>query len=122
MYDILNIMKKKASLLPTQQRILKELGDNIKLARLRRKISTEQVSLRANIARQTLWAIENGSPSVSMGAYLRVLHILGLERDLVHVAKDDELGRKLQDSRLIVKERAPKRVRSKKANDTEQTT
>lgn len=107
-------MKKKTVLLPKQQRILRELGENIKLARLRRKLSADQVSNRANIARKTLWAIENGSSTVSIGAYLQVLFILGLEKDLVNIAKDDELGRKLQDSRLIVKERAPKKTNLKR--------
>lgn len=106
-------MKKKTVLLPKQQRILQELGENIKLARLRRKLSTDQVSNRANISRKTLWSIENGSSTVSIGAYLQVLFILGLEKNLVNIAKDDELGRKLQDSRLIVKERAPKKTNLK---------
>jgi transcriptional regulator with XRE-family HTH domain len=110
--------KKTVLLLPKQHRILKELGENIKLARLRRKLSTIQVSKRANIARQTLWGIENGSSAVSIGAYLQVLFVLGLEKDLVNVAKDDELGRKLQDSKLIVKERAPKKGKSQNTNDT----
>ena len=102
-------MKKKTVLLPKQQRILRELGENIKLARLRRKLSADQVSTRANIARKTLWSIENGSSTVSIGAYMQVLFVLGLEKDLVNVAKDDELGRKLQDLKLLVKKRAPKR-------------
>jgi len=105
-------MKRKVILLPKHQRILKELGNNIKLARLRRKLSAEQVSVRANIARMTLYAIERGSSTVSMGAYAQVLFVLGLEKDLLNVAKDDELGRKLQDSELTVKERAPKRTKS----------
>ena len=105
-------MKKKVNLLPKHQRILKELGNNIKLARLRRKLSAQQVSIRANIARMTLYAIERGSSTVSIGAYVQVLFILGLEKDLLNVGKDDELGRKLQDSELIVKERAPKRNQS----------
>ncbi len=105
-------MKKKVILLPNQQKILRELGENIKLARLRRKLSTDQVSVRANISRKTLWAIENGSSTVSIGAYLQVLFVLGLEKDLVNVARDDELGRKLQDAKLIVKERAPKKDKS----------
>ena len=96
-------------LLPKARKILAELGENIKLARLRRKLSAEQVAERANISRPTLTSIEKGSASVSIGNYLLVLSVLGLEKDLLLVAKDDELGRKLQDARLIVKERAPKR-------------
>ncbi len=101
--------KKKIVLLPRTRRILLELGDNIKLARLRRKLSSEQVSERANISRPTLSAIEKGSPSVSIGLYLQVLQVLGFEKDLSSVAKDDELGRKLQDARIVTRKRAPKR-------------
>lgn len=88
---------------------LSELGENIKLARLRRKLSTEQVSERAGISRPTLYAIERGMPNVSIGMYFQVLSVLGLSDDLLNVAKDDELGRKLQDAKLVVKGRAPKR-------------
>lgn len=91
------------------KRILDNLGENIKLARLRRKLSTQQVSERANISRPTLSAIEKGSPKVSLGLYLQVLFVLGLADDFLKVAGDDELGRKLQDAKLMVKERAPKR-------------
>lgn len=101
-------MKKKTILLPKVARILAELGENIKLARLRRKFSTQLVAERANISRTTLHAIENGVSSVSMGSYAQVLFVLGLERDLLKVAMDDILGRKLQDAGLLVKKRAPK--------------
>jgi transcriptional regulator with XRE-family HTH domain len=91
------------------KRQLSELGENIKLARLRRKLSTEQVAERAGISRPTLHAIEKGMPNVSIGMYFQVLSVLGLSDDLLKVAKDDELGRKLQDAKLVIKERAPKR-------------
>ncbi len=71
--------REKPILLPKYQRILNELGKNIKLARLRRKYSSQQVSERANISRPTLLAIEKGSESVSIGLYLKVLVVLGLE-------------------------------------------
>lgn len=103
-------MKGKTTiLLPKIQKVLEELGENIKLARLRRKISTEQVAERAGISRSTLWMVEKGTSTVAMGTYLQVLFILGLEKDLLEVAKDDILGRKLQDAELLVKERAPKK-------------
>lgn len=101
--------KKKTVLLPKTRRILDELGENIKLARLRRKLSSEQVAERANISRPTLVAIEKGQPSVSIGSYLSVLQVLGLEKDFLSIAKDDELGRKLQDAGILVNERAAKR-------------
>ncbi|NEM97210.1 helix-turn-helix transcriptional regulator [Pontibacter burrus] len=102
--------KKKIIILPKTKRILTEMGENIKLARLRRKLSSEQVAERANISRPTLVAIEKGSPTVSIGSYLLVLQVLGLEKDLLSVAKDDLLGRKLQDAEIITSERAPKRI------------
>ena len=95
--------------MPSISRILKEFGDNIRLARLRRKLSAEQVAERANISRSTLWYVEKGSPRVAMGIYAQVLFVLGLEKDLLKVAADDAFGRKLQDAELTVKERAPKR-------------
>lgn len=111
MSEISNIMKLKSTiLLPSVQKVLEEFGENIKLARLRRKISTAQVAERANISRSTLWLIEKGTPSVAMGTYIQVLFVLGLEKDILQVASDDKLGRKLQDSELLVKERAPKRT------------
>lgn len=104
-------MKKEKHPLPSLQRILNEFGGNIKLARLRRKLSAEQVSERAGIARSTLWLIEKGTSSVAMGTYLQVLFVLGLEKDLLNMAADDKFGRKLQDASLIVRERAPKKLK-----------
>ena len=101
--------KKKMIILPKTTRILIQIGENIKLARLRRKFSAEQVAERANISRPTLSAIEKGMPTVSIGSYLLVLQVLGLENDFLFLAKDDILGRKLQDLGISVKERAPKR-------------
>ena len=101
--------REKPVLLPKYKKIIKELGENIKLARLRRRLSTSQISERANISRPTLYSIEKGSESVSIGLYLQVLAVLGLEKDLLLIAKDDELGRKLQDANLNTKARAPKK-------------
>ena len=99
--------KSKTVLLPKLTKILAELGENIKLARLRRRLTAEQVAERAGISRSTLWQVEKGLPSVSMGTYAQVLFVLGLENDLLVLGKDDILGRKLQDIGLLVKKRAP---------------
>lgn len=105
-------MKSKSNiLLPTASKILSQLGEDIKLARLRRKLSTEQVAERAGISRSTLWLIEKGTPSVTMGAYLQVLFVMGLEKNLLLMANDDVLGRKLQDADLLVKKRATKKTK-----------
>ena len=101
--------REKYTLLPRLTKILEELGEDIKLARLRRKISTAQVAERAGISRSTLWQIEKGLPNVSMGYYAQVLFVLGLEKNLSIMAADDVLGRKLQDAEILVKKRAPKR-------------
>lgn len=95
--------------LPKLERILKTFGEQIKLARLRRKLSSEQVAERAGISRSTLVKLEKGHVRVSIGHVLNVLSVLGLEKDFLQLAKDDELGRKLQDANLITKKRAPKR-------------
>ena len=100
--------KRNTILLPRAQKPISVLGENIKLARLRRKFSAEQVAERANISRPTLVSIEKGSPNVTIGAYVKVLSVLGLENDIMEVARDDNLGRRLQDAKLIVRERAPR--------------
>lgn len=105
--------REKIIVLPSLQRLTAELGENIRLARLRRKISTTMIAERAGISRNTLRAIERGDTSVTFGAYANVLLTLGLEKDLRLIARDDELGRKLQDAGLPTKARAPRLSRSK---------
>ncbi len=94
---------------PSVQRLLVELGENIRLARLRRRFSMQLVAERAGMSRTTLRAIENGAAGVTIGAYANVLHCLGLHADLGSLARDDELGRKLQDADLPTRQRAPRR-------------
>ena len=108
---IIHCMKVEQVILPKNQKILVTLGENLRLARLRRKLTTEQVAERASIGRMTLYKIEQGNPSVAMGSYLQVLFVLGLQNDLSLVAADDQLGRKLQDAGLTVQKRAPKQTR-----------
>jgi transcriptional regulator with XRE-family HTH domain len=92
---------KKQVLSPKYSSILETLGENIKLARKRRKLTTTQVAERADIARSTLYEIEKGSAKVAMGAYFNVLKTFGLQNDFLKLASDDELGRKLQDIELL---------------------
>jgi transcriptional regulator with XRE-family HTH domain len=99
----------KYLLMPRLTKNLEILGVNIKLARLRRKLSTAQIAERAGISRSALWQIEKGMPNVSMGYYAQVLFTLGLENDILKLAVDDELGRKLQDAEILPKKRAPKK-------------
>lgn len=92
---------KNIILMPKTKEILTKMGEQIRMARLRRRLSVNLVSERAGISRTTLWSIEKGSPSVAIGAYAAVLHALNnMDSDLLLIAKDDELGRKLQDLNL----------------------
>lgn len=105
-------MKSKgANYTQKQQNILARIGENIKLARLRRKLTVRSMAERAGIAVSTLSNIEDGSPSVSLGSYLQVLSILRLEEHLMLIADQDPLGRQIQDAGLIVKKRAPKKIK-----------
>ena len=90
---------------PTLEEILRVLGENIKLARLRRRITASMLAERAGMTRVTLRKIENGDGGVTMGAYAMVLFSLSLEKDLLLLAKDDVLGRKLQDIGLTTSKR-----------------
>ncbi len=93
--------KKKQHILPKYTHLLEQMGEHIKLARKRRKLTTNQVAERAGIARSTLYLIERGDASVAFGAYFNVLRVLGLQEDIVKLAADDDFGRKLQDLDLL---------------------
>ncbi|MCD8011095.1 MAG: helix-turn-helix domain-containing protein [Lachnospiraceae bacterium] len=102
--------KKSVVIMPRTREILEIMGEQIKLARLRRNLSMDLVAERAGISRATLWSVEKGSPSVSMGIYAAVLHALNnMDEDLLMIARDDELGRKLQDLNLMTGKRAGKK-------------
>lgn len=91
---------KKQAIFPRHQKILERMGENIKLARKRRKLTTAMVAERAGIDRSTLYHIERGNGRVSLGAYFNTLRVLGLHEDFLKLAADDEFGRKLQDLEL----------------------
>jgi transcriptional regulator with XRE-family HTH domain len=97
--DILN--SRKVILLPKYQKIFDGLGENIKLARKRRKLTAKQVAERAGIHRATLHRVEKGDPTVAIGIYFNVLKVLNLESDFSKIAEDDAFGRKLQDLDLL---------------------
>jgi len=104
-------MKKAAyNIMPKTEEILRVMGEQIKLARLRRDLTSELVAERAGISRSSLWKVESGNPAVAMGIYAAVLHALNdMDKDLLLIAKDDELGRHLQDMDLITRKRASRR-------------
>ena len=100
---------RKINLPAKVEKMLEGVGENIKLSRLRRRLTVDQVCERAGIGRTTLWLVESGAPNVVIGAYAQVLFVLGLEKDILKLASDDELGRRLQDADLEIKKRGPKK-------------
>ncbi len=95
--------KKTAAVQPSVRRALAELGENVRLARLRRGLTQALVAERAGMSRPTLRQIERGASSVTLASVANVLHALGLENDLRAIARDDEVGRKLADAALLRK-------------------
>lgn len=102
--------KKTISIYPSAAKELVMLGQRLRDARLRRRFSMETVCVRADISRPTLYKVENGDPSVAMGIYVQVLRVLSLVEDLGLLAREDLLGRRLQDEALPHRKRAPKKT------------
>ncbi len=100
-YNNIRMATRKQIILPQYVNLAQQMGENIKLARKRRKLTATQVAERAGISRTTLYQVEKGEPRVAMGAYFNVLRVLGLQQDLLKIASDDEFGRKLQDLKLL---------------------
>lgn len=89
------------------RRAIRKLGQDIRDARLRRRIPTQILAERASISRTTLYKVENGDVNVSMGIYATILFVLGLIDRVSELAdaREDTLGRQLEEERL------PKRIR-----------
>lgn len=92
--------KKTAALLPTTDELLRQFGERLRLARLRRQLSAKQLAERTGMAPMTLRGLERGGAGVTMGAYLAVMQVLGIEGDLSLLGRADPVGRELQDARL----------------------
>ena len=97
---------------PQEQRLLQDFGERLRLARLRRKLSSAVVALRAGISRTSLYKVEKGDPTATLGTYLRVMAVLGLDGDIHALAADDKVGRKLQDLALTTPAAKPRRSRT----------
>src|SRR5437773_10746108 len=95
--------RKVSPLLPSTEELLRQLGERMRLARLRRRLSAKHVAARAGMAPMTLRGVERGGSGVTMGAYVAVMQVLGVEKDLGLLAEADPMGRALQDARLSTK-------------------
>ncbi len=104
---------KQPPVYPAQRRILTALGERLRLARLRRKLTIDIACQRAGISRMTLFRAEAGSPAIALGTLLRILSVLGLDTDLDALARDDKVGRLLQDQALPERRRRHARARPK---------
>jgi transcriptional regulator with XRE-family HTH domain len=92
---------KSSPLLPATSDLLAAFGARLRLARERRKLTSAQVAARAGMAPLTLRNVERGADGVTIGAYLAVMQVLGLEADLALLAATDDVGRQLQDAALV---------------------
>ena len=92
--------QKTSPLLPATEDYLHRFGERLRLARLRRRLTSKQVAERAGMAPMTLRSLERGGSGVTIGAYLAVMQVLGIERDLDLLGQADPLGRELQDAGL----------------------
>ncbi len=101
-----------APLLPSTTEFLQRFGERLRLARLRRRLTAKQVAERAGMAPMTLRSLERGGSGVTMGAYLAVMQVLGIEKDMDLLGAADPLGRELQDARLTAQGKPSVRTES----------
>lgn len=102
---------KQPPMYSAQKKLLADLGERLRLARLRRGLAVDIACERAGIARMTLYRLESGSPAIALGTLARVLTVLSLESDLEGIARDDRLGRLLQDQKLPARRRNSRKER-----------
>jgi transcriptional regulator with XRE-family HTH domain len=107
---LFTMAKRTVPVFPKGQRQLEALGERLRLARLRRRLTQAVVAARVGVSKQTLGKLEAGNASTSLATLVRLLGVLGLAEDLDRLAADDELGRRLQDLDL----KAPPRGKAKR--------
>jgi transcriptional regulator with XRE-family HTH domain len=103
-------------LLPKIESRLSRVGEQIRLARLRRNLTATEVAMRSGLSRATLNKIENGNPNVSFGSYCAVLNTLGLDEDIEKLAANDSLGESIEE-RNTLRKRASKKRKEEKLNN-----
>src|SRR3990172_188600 len=101
-----------APLLPSTTELLRRFGERLRLARLRRRLTAKQVAERAGMAPMTLRSLERGGAGGTMGGYLAVMQVLGIEKDLDLLGAADPLGRELQDARMTARGKPSVRAQS----------
>lgn len=104
-------MSKTTTATTMPRRVAKNLaivGEQIRLARLRRDLSIAEIAERATCSELTVMRVEKGLPTVAIGIYMRILFAMDLDESILFLAKDDELGRTLQDLQLKERKRASK--------------
>ncbi|MBK8745520.1 helix-turn-helix domain-containing protein [Propionivibrio sp.] len=101
-----------APLLPSTTELLQRFGERLRLARRRRRLTAKQMAERAGMAPMTLRSLERGGSGVTMGAYLAVMQVLGIEKDMDLLGAADLLGRELQDARLTTQGKPTVRTES----------
>ena len=106
--------KKTAPLLPSTDELLFQFGDRLRLARLRRRLSAKHVAERSGMSPMTLRSLERGGSGVTMGAYLAVMQVLGIEKDLDLLGRADPTGRELQDARLPAQNKSSSRAAARR--------
>ena len=91
---------------------LKALGENLKTARLRRRLPQSQVAERAGISLNTLSKIEAGDPGVAIGNVAAVMQAIGLGTPFEEIASPalDLSGLRLESERLPKRARQPKKL------------
>lgn len=90
---------------PRYARLAEGLGERIRTARMRRRLTVTEMAERMGVTRPTLNRLEQGDLAVGLGVLVRALGVLGLEDDLAKLAADDELGRRLADAATTTRRR-----------------